>query len=163
MNYYKLIGAGLVLLCSTLTGFYYSYRLSLKLSFYNSLIDFLSRLSTNIRYFGGDVYKLISLSAPSALSEFFAEKKTPFLNYWNNAVQKLTKTYNLSAEVSNNLAEFGKLLGATDVEGQINHIGVYKGVFRAERDNFQKDCKIKARLYKSLGFFAGAVLALLII
>lgn len=163
MNYYKIIGAGLILLCCTLCGFYYSYKLSLKLGFFNSLIDFLSRLETNIRYFGDDVFKLISISAPSLLSEYFKEKKTPFTAYWNSAVQKLTKVYGLSSEVSANLTEFGKMLGATDVEGQIKHIGIYKSLFTTERDNFQNDFKTKARLYKTLGFFAGAVLALLIL
>lgn len=153
----------MILLCCTLCGFYYSYKLRSKLSFYNSLIDFLSRLSTNIRYFGDDVYKLISLSAPSLLSEYFNQKKTPFVTYWNSAVQELTKVYGLSSEVSGNLTEFGKILGATDVDGQLKHIGIYNSLFTTERDNFQKDCKTKGRLYKTLGFFAGAVLALLIL
>lgn len=163
MNYYKLFGAGLILICCTLCGFYCSYKLSFKLSFFNSAIDFLSRLETNIRYFGEDVFKLITLSAPSELSEFFSEKKTPFTAYWNSSVQRLSKAYSLSSEVRRNLTEFGKMLGATDVEGQIKHICVYKSVFTTARDNFQKDCKTKERLYKTLGFFAGAVLALLII
>ena len=163
MNYYKLFGAGMILLCCTLCGFYCSYKLSLKLNFLNSLIDFLSRLETNIRYFGDDVFKLISLSAPSSLSEYFLEKKTPFNTYWDNAVQKLTKAYSISSEIKHNLTEFGRMLGSTDVEGQIKHIGVYKSVFTTSLDNFQKEYKTKARLYKTLGFFAGAVLALLIL
>ena len=163
MNYYKLFGAGMILLCCTLCGFYYSYKLSLMLNFLNGVIDFLSRLETNIRYFGDDVFKLIRLSAPTSLSEYFYEKKTPFNTYWDNAVQKLAKAYSVSPEIKHNLTEFGRMLGATDVEGQIKHIGVYKSVFTTERDNFQKEYKTKARLYKTLGFFAGAVLALLIL
>lgn len=163
MNYYKITGAVLILLCCTLCGFYYSYKLNLRLRFYNSLIDFLSRLETNIRYFGDDVYKLIRLSAPTLLSEHFNKNITPFVTYWNRAVYELTKAYALSSEVNANLSEFGKMLGATDVEGQIKHIGIYKSLFTTERDNFQKDCKTKGRLYKTLGFFAGAVLALIIL
>ena len=109
------------------------------------------------------MFKLISLSAPSSLSEYFLDKKTPFNTYWDNAVQKLAKAYSVTAEIKRNLTEFGRMLGTTDVEGQIKHIGVYKSVFTTARDNFQKEYKTKARLYKTLGFFAGAVLALIII
>lgn len=163
MNYFKLFGAGLILVCCTLCGFYCSYKLSLKLRLFDCLVEFLSRLETNIRYFSDDVYRLISLSAPSMLSEYFDEKKTPFISYWNSSIQRISKAFGLSTEVISNLTEFGKMLGATDVEGQMRHIGIYKSVFTTVRDNFRKDCKTKARLYKTLGFFAGAVSALLIL
>ena len=57
MNYFRLFGAGMLLLCGTLSGFYLAYRLRTRLKFLDSFIDFLSRLETNIRYFSDEIFK----------------------------------------------------------------------------------------------------------
>lgn len=163
MNYFKLSGACLVLLCCTLSGFYFSLRLRTRLNFLYSVTEFLTRLQTNIRYFGDDVFMLIQISAPMALAPYFKESNLPFNIYWQKAAEELSKSFNLTREDYKSLVEFGRLLGTTDVEGQLSHIEIYKALFSAERDSFEKDCKIKSRLYKTLGFFAGAVLVLFII
>ena len=97
------------------------------------------------------------------MSEYFDEDKLNFGVYWESVSSELSKSFNLNRGDYNNLIEFGRLLGSTDVEGQLSHINMYKGIFTTERDEFQKDCKTKSKLYRVLGFFVGAVLALLII
>lgn len=163
MNYYRLFGAGLILLCCTLSGFYLSYRLKQRLVFFNDLVDFTSRLETNIRYFSDDIYKLLKLSAPNTLLPFLDKDIKPFYRYWESVAHEFTKTFRLDSDDSNKLVEFGRLLGTTDVEGQLSHIGIYKGFFAQSRDDLQKEYKTKSRLYRTLGFFAGAVAALLIL
>ncbi|MCR5653793.1 MAG: stage III sporulation protein AB [Ruminococcus sp.] len=163
MNYFKLFGAALVLLSCTLSGFYFSYRLGLRLRFLGEMTDFLTRLKTNIRYFSDDVFRLIKISAPSSLLSFFEKGTKPFCVYWESAAKSISKSYSLNMEDYSNLIEFGRLLGTTDTEGQISHIEIYKGIFTSAKNNFEKDCKIKSRLYKTLGFFSGAVLAIMII
>ena len=163
MNYARLSGACLILLSCTLTGFYFSYRLKLKLNFLNSLIDFMTRLETNIRYFSDDVFKLVSISAPSLLAQYFEEKTSSFSLWWDKALVKISKCYSLTEDERNSLTGFGHSLGTTDTEGQLSHINIYKGIFELIRDDFHKDCKTKSRLYKTLGFFCGAVLAILIL
>ena len=166
MNYFRLSGACLIFISCTLAGFYFSCRIKLKLAFLNGLTDFLTRLETNIRYFSDDIFKLVLISAPSSLAQFFDgfdENKSGFSLWWDSAVEKFTKTYSLSGEEYNNLIEFGRLLGTTDTEGQLSHINIYKGIFGLIRDDFHKDCKTKSRLYKTLGFFAGATLALMLL
>ena len=163
MNYFKLAGAGLILVCCTLTGFYFSYRLKIRLRCLGNIIDLMSRLGTNMRYFGGDVFELVKISSPSFLIGFFDNDISPFGAYWERAVGGMAKTCFLKRDEADSLVEFGRLLGTTDVEGQLCHIGIYKGVFSAARDNLREEYKTKARLYKSLGFFAGATLALSLI
>ena len=163
MNYFRLFGALLILLCCTLSGFYFSYRLKQKLGFFSDLVEFTSRLETDIRYFGGDIYKLLRLSAPVSLSAFLNNDIKPFSLYWQTFTDDIAEVYRLSSDERSRLIEFGRLLGTTDTEGQISHIHIYKGVFTTERNDFQKEFKTKSRLYKTLGFFAGASLALLLL
>ncbi len=163
MNFYKLFGAGFLLLCCTLYGFYRAYALRLRSSFLVDFIDFLTRLETNIRYFGDDIFSLIRISAPSSLSFVFEDKREPFSDYWKSCIKRIPKSYKLSRDDIQKLYEFGETLGTTDAQGQINHILVYKSVFEQSLKNARKDCESKSRLYKTLGFFAGAVLALMII
>ena len=163
MIYFKLIGAVLILLCGTLSGFYLSYRLRLRLKVYEDLIDFLSRLHTNIRYFSDDIFKLIKISAPSSLAEFFNRNISLFGIYWESIIKDISKSCGLTADDYNNLIEFGRILGTTDVQGQLSHINIYKGIFTTTRDEYQKDFKTKSKLYRVLGFFLSAAVALLII
>lgn len=163
MNFYKLFGAGLLMLCCTLYGFYRAYGLRLRRGFLVDFIDFLTRLETNIRYFSDDIFKLIRLSAPSSLSFVFEDKREPFCDYWKSCIKKIPKSYKLTKDDIQKLYEFGETLGTTDAQGQIEHIRVYKSVFEQSLKNARKDCDSKSRLYKTLGFFAGAVLALMII
>lgn len=163
MNYYKLSGALLILISCTLSGFYFSYRLKLRLKFLNNFIEFLSGLSTNIRYFSDDIFKLVKISVPSSISFIFDIKREPFPIYWQKVVKKIPKSYNLKKDDYTALVQFGQLLGTTDAQGQINHINIYKNIFQQNLNDAQKDCDTKSRLYKILGFFAGAVIVLLII
>jgi len=163
MNYFRVFGAGLVLVCGALSGFYLSYNLKLRLSLYNSLLDFLSRLQTNIRYFNDDIFKLIKISCPTSLSAYYKSDIRPFQAFWQSFINSISKTYFLSKEDKNTLSEFGRILGATDVEGQLSHIEIYKGIFSEKQKSLQSEYKTKSRLYKTLGFVAGAVLALLIV
>ena len=61
------------------------------------------------------------------------------------------------------MCSFGEKLGITDVEGQLKHIELYKGLAKAHLDDSKKDITEKSRLYKTMGFFVGAAVALIVI
>ena len=61
------------------------------------------------------------------------------------------------------LTDFFSKLGSTDTDGQLEHINIYKISFKTACDNSLEEYKTKSRLYKALGFFVGASIALMIL
>ena len=61
------------------------------------------------------------------------------------------------------LEDFGKALGTTDVEGQLNHIELYKNILNSQLIKSKEEYKEKSKLYKVLGFFTGSIIAIMFI
>lgn len=80
-----------------------------------------------------------------------------------NAVANISDGYALKHEDKQLLCSFGEKLGITDVEGQLKHIELYKGLANAHLDDSKNEIKQKSRLYKTMGFFVGTAAALVII
>lgn len=160
----KIIGAVLVVTAGTVCGFYFSLKLSKRKEFLIAFKDFLSALETNIRYKADDIITLITTSSSSPMLEFFSDNVfSSFMDYWNSFVENLPKSYGLTKEDINLIKEFGKNLGTTDIEGQLNHIELYKNHFETQYKKSEDEYKTKSKLYKVLGFFIGAVTALILI
>lgn len=164
MNFFvKLIGALLLLLSATVFGFYLSNRLRLRRDFMLAFAAFLTNLETNIRYTPDNIITLVKRSAPNYLSDVFCTESQIFSEYWAESVEKIPKSYGLKADDYALLSEFGKLLGTTDIEGQLKHIELYKTLFNNSLDNSNIEYKNKGKLYRLLGFFCGAVLSIMFI
>ena len=86
-----------------------------------------------------------------------------FFKKWKNAVADISDGYALKHEDKQLLCSFGEKLGITDVEGQLKHIELYKGLANAHLDDSKNEIKQKSRLYKTMGFFVGTAAALVII
>ena len=84
-------------------------------------------------------------------------------NKWKKAVADISDGYALKHEYKQLLCSFGEKLGITDVEGQLKHIELYKGLANAHLDDSKNEIKQKSRLYKTMGFFVGTAAALVII
>ena len=159
----KLIGALLLLLSATVCGFYLSNRLRLRRDFLLAFLEFLTNLETNIRYTSSDIITLVKRSSPNYLSDIFYTESHTFIEYWSESIGKIPKSYGLKTDDYSLLGEFGKLLGTTDIEGQLNHIELYKNLFNNALYNSEKEYKNKGKLYRLLGFFCGAVLSIMFI
>ena len=159
----KLIGALFLLLSATVCGFYLSNRLKLRRDFLLSFTTFLTNLETNIRYTSDDIITLVKRSSPNYLTDIFYTDSQIFTDYWCESVSKIPKSYGLKPDDYSLLNEFGKLLGTTDIEGQLNHIELYNTLFNNSLNNSNKEYKNKGKLYRLLGFFCGAVLAIMFI
>ncbi len=161
---FKALGAVLFVIAGTISGFYFSSKLSKRREFLISFKDFLSALETNIRYRADDIVTLIISSSSGTMLEFFSDNIfSSFIDYWNSFVEKIPKTYGLTNEDISLIKEFGKRLGTTDIEGQLNHIELYKNHFETQYKKSEDEYKTKSKLYKVLGFFIGAVIALILI
>lgn len=160
----KYLGLILIVLTCFGIGFYYSLRLKYRYEFLSSFNEFLSTLETNIRYNSADIFSLIKSSASESISEYFLKRnEKSFQSYWNSCISALPKRLALKKDDYNLLYEFGRMLGATDIEGQLNHINLYKELIKHNINNSDKELKQKSKLSKLLGLFAGLTIALILL
>lgn len=164
----KYIGAVLFVVCTTLAGQLFSHKLYTRQMFLQEFVTFLNTLETHIRY---NNYEIKQLVTKCATSHFFQpivkvienDSESPFISLWKEGVKALPRQNGLIKEDYYLILEFGDGLGTTDIEGQINHIDLYKSLFLKAVSNATAEVTSKSKLYKMLGFFAGTAVALLII
>lgn len=136
---------------------------------FNNLTLLAVNLSTAIRYNSADIYSLLKNESIynnlPILGDIIKglENGDSLSNCWRAAVSDATTMYHLSAEDTAIIIQFGNSLGATDVEGQIEHLSFYKNIFQNKAKQLESDYCTKAKLYKSLGLFGGMAIALVII
>lgn len=162
--YLKIIGSVLIVLSTTIVGFSLAKGLELRKKFLISFLEFLYNLQVNIRYLSDDIFSLIRKSATNNHMNYFADEcDGNFEDYWNLSINKIPLAYRLSEDEYSLLKDFGCGLGTTDVEGQIQHIELYKKLFETQIQKAEFSQKNKSRLYIVMGFFIGAITVLLII
>ena len=155
MNWLKLSGALLVLLCVTAFGFYLSYRSRQRLAFLKAVLSMLSNLESNIRYYRGDILTLLRMSAPDGLARG-ANSRGQF-------AEEFIARYSPKRSHAEKLRELIAGLGALDAEGEIERLRLYETMFEELYNNSLEEYKTKSKLYRSLGFFAGAALAVVLV
>lgn len=162
----KLIGCALLVGATTLFGFFKANSLYKRKIFINDFLVFLDSLATNIRYNSDELSVILSQSEDSfgkLIYGSYTEQKGSFFEKWKKAVISVCDGSFLKHEDKQLFCSFGEKLGVTDVEGQLKHIELYKGLAKAHLDDCQKDITEKSRLYKTMGFFVGTAAALVII
>ena len=140
----KITGCILLIASTTAVGFYLSILLKQKIMLFNNLTLLAVNLSTAIRYNGADIYSLlknesISNSLP-ILDDIInsLEHGNSLSNSWSLAVNKATPAYRLSKADTEIIIQFGHSLGATDVDGQIEHLSYYKNIFQSKFKEMKK-------------------------
>lgn len=161
--YLKIYGAVLVVIAFFLIGFLFSEKLRLRKEYLLVFVDFLTNLSTGIRYDGQDIYSLVEKCGNNKMLGFNFNTNTSFSVSWKDYVNNLPKGYGLTYEDYSLLIDFGFKLGSTDVQGEVTHIDLYKNLIMKQLKKAEKDYAEKSKLYKTLGFFCGALIALFII
>lgn len=160
----KCFGLILIVLCGFGVGYYLSRRLKIRYDFLTAFKDFLSTLEINLRFKNTEIFSLVKSSAPDMLKIFFKEsRENNFQLYWSDCVSGVPKSFALKNDDISLISEFGKLLGTTDIDGQINHINLYKELIDKNINNSFEELKAKSKLYKLLGIFAGLTIALLLL
>ena len=158
----KLFGALLLSLSGFALGCMFVQRLKLRRSFFREFSVFLNDLSTSMRYRSESIIELVN-----SCGELFCisseEAFKPFSEIWQNQIKAFPKRWRLKSEDMAMLKEFGDGLGITDAEGQLSHIELYKTMFAKQQKEAEDDISQKAKLYKTLGLFAGVSTALMLL
>lgn len=166
----KVLGCVLIILSSTLAGAYLSEKLRQRRNFLKEFLSFLNSLKIQLRYSSGDIFQTISLCGDfPMLNPLLSNIKegnlnnTSFKQLWAKSVCVIPKSFGLKKSDINALLDFGSTLGTTDTMGELSHIDLYTEIFKKALDNAQEDLERKSKLYKTMGFFLGTSVALMIV
>ena len=154
------IGGALLLTAAGLgAGWLYARRLRLRRDLLTSFLAFLSQLGTALRYRSDTMYALVN-SCGELFSVPENDFSMPFSQAWERQIETLPGKWKLSPRDMELLREFGAQLGATDTQGQLEHIALYQALFQKQLTQAREDIAQKAKLYQVLGLFSGVSVAL---
>ena len=113
-----------------------------------------------------EIFKQIAESQATKTSIIF-DKMVEQIKYkqakvaWENCIQEADISIN--QEDKDVLKKLGKLLGQTDVEGQISEIEVTENFLDMQIEKAEEERKKNQKLYKTLGIVTGLVLVIILL
>lgn len=136
---------------------------------FNNLAMFVGSMSNAMRYCGADVYTVVknesyNINLPfvdeflDCMDSGFSVEKS-----WKKAVSNIPLSYGLTLEDKRVINQFGIKLGATDIDGQMNHCEYFKNAFIEKANSLKFDYTSKSKVYRSLGFFGGLAVSIILI
>ena len=158
----RLVGALIIMTACTALGFFFAGRLRLRKEYLGALLMLSDSLKTEIRYSRDDIMTLIRRSSPRLINEL-APKTDNAVEFRTRFSDGVPRSYSLTPEDRALTDELFSKLGTTDVEGQISHLELCGEKLRNSYNNSIEEIKTKSKLYKLLGFFAGAALAVTVL
>ena len=129
----------------------------------------LNMLETKIKFTYSplpDIFEEISEHVNPNISHVFrmASIKMDNMNATDAWEQAIDISYtNLNKEDINTIKGLGKLLGKTDVEGQVSEIELVKKFLEIQIDKAENECNKNEKLYKTLGIVSGMGIVIILI
>ncbi|TAH66651.1 MAG: stage III sporulation protein AB [Anaerolineaceae bacterium] len=174
MQITKVVGCILIILSSTLMGFYCSNELKSRIDNLRELRKLIVLLRGDIRYGNTPLPEAISAIArrhEGNFKEFFTKVSerlsehsgNTFSQIWKEAVEiELLKT-SLNKKDKSSLIQFGDNLGYLDKEMQMNTLELFLTQLEDEINELSKTAKEKSYLYNTLGIMAGIFISIILI
>ena len=140
-----------------------------RMMLFNQLALLTTNLATAIRYSGVEIYILLQQEYRNIKLPFISdvidnlEKGFSFSESWNKSLDSLPIGYGLSLEDKSIIMQFGCKLGATDIEGQTEHCNYFRNMFQNKAELLKQDYTVKSKLYRTLGFFSGLAITLVVL
>ncbi len=166
---FKILGCLLLIVSSSLGGYYLSLRLKNRSEFLRDFIAFLKSLKIQLRYTSGDIFSVLPMCSDSKILKSVLmnisenRDENSLSEIWENSFAEISKQNGLKKGDVKALADFGLNLGTTDTQGQLSHIDLYTEIFLKALDNATEELKNKGKLYKTMGFFLGVSVSLMIV
>ncbi len=82
---------------------------------------------------------------------------------WNKSINEAEKMLNLTVEDLDILKDMGKMLGKTDVEGQIAQIKITSNFLDKQIEKAEEEKRKNEKLCKSLGAITGLIITIILI
>lgn len=164
----KWIGIVLIFAACCYLGESSGRKLFRRRNFLCEMTVFTGALKSKIRFTGEEIFSAVRESAEQQplINKYFGafaleSLEKDFEEMWNAASAEAAAGCSLTVDDLNLLCGLGKGLGATDTEGQIEHISMYEEFFRQSYQAAKEEVRVKGRLYRICGVCAGAAFALL--
>lgn len=112
-----------------------------------------------------DIFKEIARTLNNNIGEIF-EKTQKYINTlgtgqaWNKAIDE--SSTDLVEEDKSILKGLGRLIGKTDIEGQISEIKLLKGLVESQTDKAKREREKNEKMYKTLGGIIGMAIVIII-
>lgn len=158
----ELIGAGLVLFSGLLAGILAAARLQRRARLLLDWMTLLQNFQTGIRYSAGSLRELILERQESRFCRL-AERDGEFLIDPVGALSRAGEELLWDRGDREMYLGFVKELGATDVQGQLEHIAMYQGLLAPRLGQAQIEARQKSKISVALGLFAGVAMSLLLL
>lgn len=111
-----------------------------------------------------EISKIIKLNISEIFkrsSEYIGENTT--FEAWNKAIEELRLSLCLNNEDINIIKNLGKMLGKTDVEGQISEIELVSGFIDKQIIKAEEERTKNEKMYRSLGTIVGIAIVIILI
>lgn len=160
----------ILIFCScTYIGSLISKQYSNRLRELKEIKSILNILKTKIRFSNEpltDIFKEISVSCSNNLSNLFNRiisnlKAMSLQEAWNKAIDTENLYINKSDKYT--LKGLGKMLGKTDLDGQISEIELTENFLESQIIEAQKEKEKNQKLYKTLGVITGMGIIIILI
>jgi stage III sporulation protein AB len=113
-----------------------------------------------------EIMKDVSVGLSKNIASIFKNTATNMAKYcakdaWCYAIENCHT--NMNNEDIQILKGFGKLLGKTDVNGQVSQIELTNKFLETQIEKAEQELKVNAKLYKTLGAVCGLALVILLV
>ncbi|HEX9061137.1 MAG TPA: stage III sporulation protein SpoIIIAB [Clostridia bacterium] len=170
----KIIGSVLIILASCLIGYAFSRDFARRPQELRALQRLLQIFETEISFLSiiiPDAFEKIGACNDNAVADFFIEtarilKTDNSLTAgqaWEKAVGEKSAKSSLDNEDINIVLSFGKLLGGSDLEGQIKNIRLTMEKLKIQEEKAEEKRLKNESMCKSLGLLGGLALAIILI
>ena len=113
-----------------------------------------------------EIFKQISKDNDTEIEKIFGQMANQLSYYqvkevWENCIQNAD--ISIKQEDKDVLKKLGKLLGQTDVDGQLSEIEVTENFLDMQIENAEEEKKKNQKIYKTLGVVAGLVFVIILV
>ncbi len=165
----KYAGLAIIIAVTSFAGCYFSSALKTRLTNLKKINFLIDEIIVLLRYKSSTVYEITDFLVRNErfadfrfLSNITVNENASFQQNWSNAI-KTTPPSNLKESDLEILADIGKKLGTSDMEGQLSMLSLQRAELETLISSVEAECERKSKLYRSLGVLAGAFISVMLI
>lgn len=170
----KLLGSMIVISFSAFLGYIFSRECQRRPQELRELQMLLQMFENEISYLSSvlaDAFETVYKSAGSGVGLFFGEtvqllqkeKTLSACEAWKLSVEKNIKNTSLNREDQDILISFGKILGNSDIDGQVKNIKLTLNKLKLQEQKAEDARLRNEKMYKSLGFLGGVAVVIILV
>ena len=169
MSVIKVILFFLIFIACTYVGLIISNKYKNRVRDLKEFKSVLNIISTKIRYtyepikeIAKDISNMNKTNIGKIFEEFYTQlNEKTITDAWNDSIEKTGN--NFSKEDKSIIKYLGKMLGKTDIEGQVSQIIQTNEFINIQIDKAEKERQKNEKLYRSLGIIIGFVIIIILI